>query len=254
MKRSSGVRLCATAVVGALSLALVTGCSDGDAKGSGTAAKALSAAELKKLIIAQGELPGYKVEPVPAARARAITTDSASCRPLVRVMSALPPVDAAAKTDRLATENQKKTPSAKPTSLDDLDEKKFEEAMHKSLDRDVTTVTLASYDGDGAEKALSSVSAAVKACGSGFSGQQAGTKVQFTKVAEEKATGTGDGSVAFTATMDSDEGDAAPVHAEVVRLGSTVSVYFTSNLGAMMAKKAYTVSPEVVKAQQAKLK
>ncbi|MEV6112114.1 hypothetical protein AB0L59_06225 [Streptomyces sp. NPDC052109] len=258
MKRSSGVRLCAGAVLGALSLALVTGCSDdgsdGGSKNPGTAAKALSAADLKKLIIAQGELPGYKVEPVPATRARAITTDSAPCRPLARVMSALPPGDAAATTDRLAMENQKKTPSAKPTSLDDLDEKKFEETMRKSLDRDVTTVTLASYDGDGAEKAVTSVSAAVKACAGGFSARQAGSKVQFTKVAEERATGTGDGSVAFTATMDSDDGDAAPVHAEVVRLGNTLSVYFTSNLGAMMAKTAYTVSPEVVKAQQAKLK
>ncbi|MQY35141.1 hypothetical protein SRB17_31130 [Streptomyces sp. RB17] len=258
MKRSSGVRLCAAAVLGALSFALVTGCSGGgsggDAKDPGTAAKALSAAELKKLIIAQGEVPGFKVGAVPATRSRAITTDSASCRPLARVMSGLPPVDAAARTDRMAMENQKKSPTAKPTSLDDLDEGKFEEAMHKSLDRDVTTVTLASYDGDGAEKALASVATAVKGCANGFSGKQAGTTARFTKVAEEKATGAGDGSVAFTATMDSDDGDAAPVHAEVVRLGNTLSVYFTSNLGAMMAKKTYTVSPEVVRAQQAKLK
>ncbi|MGV4982500.1 hypothetical protein ACVB8X_04755 [Streptomyces sp. NRAIS4] len=262
MKRSSGVRLCATAVLGALSLALVAGCSNGGSKDSGsggskdsgTAAKALSATELKNLIIADGEVPGYKVGPVPTGRAKPITTDSAACRPLARVMSGLPPADAAAKTDRLAMENQKKAPTAKPTSLDDLGDGKFEEAMHKSLDRDVTTVTLASYDGEGAEKALTSLSAAVKACTSGFPGTQAGTKVQFTKVAEEKATGTGDGTVAFTATMDSDEGDPAPVHAEVDRHGATLSVYFTSNLGAMMAKKAYTVSPEVVKAQQTKLK
>ncbi|WP_191871743.1 hypothetical protein [Streptomyces filipinensis] len=254
MKRSSGVRLCAAVAVSALSFALVTGCSQGDAKKSGTAAKALSAAELKKRIIAAGEVPGYQVGPVPAARAKPITTDSAPCRPLVRVMSALPPAEAVAKADRLAMENPKKSPSAKPTSLDDLDGKKFEEAMHRSMDRDVTTVTLASYEGNGAEQALASVSAAVKDCGSGFPAQQAGTKVRFTKVAAEKATDTGDGAAAFTATMDSDDGDAAPVHAEVVRLGNTLSVYFTSNLGAMMGKKAYVVSPDVVKAQQAKLK
>ncbi|MFE8942772.1 hypothetical protein [Streptomyces sp. NPDC007856] len=258
MKRSSGVRLCATAAVGALSFVLVTGCSGGDsggdAKGSGTTAKALGAAELKKLIIAGGEVPGFKVGAVPATRSRAITSDSASCRPLARVMSGLPPADAAARTDRMATENQKKTPTAKPTSLDDVDEGTFEETMHKSLDRDITTVTLASYDGDGAEKPLASVSTAVKDCASGFPAQQAGTKLRFTKVAEEKATGTGDGSVAFTATMNSGDGDPAPARAEVVRLGNTLSVYFTTNLGAIMAKKAYTVSPEVVKAQQAKLK
>ncbi|MGW0204760.1 hypothetical protein ACWDZ8_02685 [Streptomyces sp. NPDC003233] len=63
MKRPSGVRQCATAAVGALSFVLVTGCSGGDAKGSGTTAKALGAAELKKLIIAGGEVPGFKARP-----------------------------------------------------------------------------------------------------------------------------------------------------------------------------------------------
>ncbi|GHE04231.1 hypothetical protein [Streptomyces alanosinicus] len=254
MKRSSGVRLCAAAVAGALSFALVTGCSQGDARHSGPASKALGAAELKQRIIARGEVPGFQVQPVPATRARPITTDSARCRPLARVMSGLPPLDAAAKTDRLAMENQKKAPSTKPTSLDDLDEGKFKEAMQKSLDRDVTTVTLASYDGEGAGKALESVRTAVPACASGFSAVQAGTKMKFTKVVEEKATSTGDGVVAFAATTDTDEGDPAPVHAEVVRVGNTLAGYFTTNLGSMMGKKAYVVSPAVVKAQQAKLK
>ncbi|MFI2202238.1 hypothetical protein ACH47Z_15975 [Streptomyces sp. NPDC020192] len=258
MKRSSGVRLCATAAVGALSLALVTGCSDGGSKDPGgtakPAAKALSATELKKLIVADGEVPGYKVAPVPATRAKPITTDSALCRPLARVMSGLPPVEAAAQTDRLATENQTKGPSDKATSMKDLADGKFEEAIHTSLDRDVTTVALASYDGYGAEKALATVRTAVSGCANGFPAAQAGTKTRFTKVTEEKATATGDGLVAFTATMDTGDGDPAPVHAEVVRTGATLSVYFTSNLGAMMDKKAYAVSPEVVKAQQAKLK
>ncbi|WP_244188672.1 hypothetical protein [Streptomyces yokosukanensis] len=254
MKRSSGVRLCATAVVGALSFALVAGCGNGDARHSEPAAKALSGAELKKLIIAEGDVSGYKVEPVPATRAKPITTDGARCRPLARVMSGLPPLDAAAKADRMAMENQKKSPSAGPTSLDDLDEGKFKETMKKSLDRDVTTVTLASYDGDGAERALTAVSTAVKACASGFPAQQSGTKMRFTEVTGEKALGTGDGAVAFSAMTDTNGADAAPVHTEVVRTGSTLSVYFTTNLGAMLDKKAYTVSPEVVKAQQTKLK
>ncbi|MEU6512195.1 hypothetical protein [Streptomyces sp. NPDC046942] len=258
MKRSSGVRLCAGAAVGALSLALVTGCSGGDAKNTGDAAKpaakALSAAELKKLIIAEGEVPGYKVTPVPAGRAKPITTDSELCRPLARVMSGLPPVEAAAQTDRLAMENQPKDPTDQATSMKDLATGKFEESIHKSLDRDVTTVTLASYDGNGADKALGTVRTAVPGCANGFPAAQAGTKTRFTKVTEEKATAAGDGLVAFTATMDTGDGNPAPVHAEVVRTGTTLSVYFTSNLGAMMDKKAYAVSPEVVKAQQAKLK
>ncbi|QHA09853.1 hypothetical protein GQF42_27215 [Streptomyces broussonetiae] len=252
------MRLCAAATVGALSFALVTGCSGGGSdegsKDSGTAAKAPSAAELKKLIVADGEVPGYKVAAVPATRAKPITTDSTRCLPLARVMSGLPPAGAAAQTDRLATENRPKSPSDKATSLDDLADGKFEEAIHKSLDRDVTTITLASYDGDGAGKALASLRTAVPACASGFPAAQAGTKVRFTKVAEERAVTTGGGSVAFSATMDTGDGDPAPVHAAVVRTGNSLAVYFTTNLGAMMDKKAYVVSPEVVKAQQAKLK
>ncbi|MGW3264628.1 hypothetical protein [Streptomyces sp. NPDC001056] len=260
MKRSSGVRLCATVTVSALSFALATGCSDGGSKNSsdkGSAHKALSTAELRKLIVTKADLPGYEVGPVTETRAKRITTDNADCVPLTRVMSGLPPTDAPASTDRMATENARKQPSARPTSLEDMDEGEFEEAMRKSLDRDVTTVTLASYDGDGAEQAMKSLSAAVKACAGGFTGRQAGAEARFTKVAEEKPAGGGDASVAFAATAKEDQSDgggAAPVHAEVDRHGSTVSVYFTTNLGAMMARKAYTVTPAVVRAQEARLK
>ncbi|MEW2621700.1 hypothetical protein [Streptomyces sp. NPDC048106] len=240
----------------ALSFALVTGCSDG-ASDSSSGKKALNAAELKKLIVTKDELPGYEVGPVTQAKARRITTENATCNPLARVMSGLAPTDAPASTDRMATENAKKQPSAKPTNLEDLDEDKFEESMQKSLDRDVTLVTLASYDGDGAEQALKSLSAALKACAGGFTGRQAGSEAKFSKVTEEKPTGGGDASVAFAAEVQGDESDgqdAAPVHAEVDRHGSTLSVYVTTNLGAMMAKKAYTVTPAVVKAQETRLK
>ncbi|SED65412.1 hypothetical protein SAMN05216532_5233 [Streptomyces sp. 2231.1] len=261
MKRSSGVRLCATAAVGALSLALVTGCSDEGSKGAGgaggtdgkPAARALGTAELKKLIVAGGEVPGYKVGAVPATRAKPITTDSAECRPLARVLSGLPPAEAAAQTDRLATQERKKDPTDDATSLDDMADGKFEDAIKKSMDLDVTTVNLSSYDGDGAAKALESVSAAVRACAGGFAGKQSGTGMKFTEVAESKAAAAGDESVAFEAISEMD-GDSAPVYGEVVRHGNTLASYYTVNIGAMMAKKAYSVSPEVVKAQSAKLK
>ena len=259
MKRSSGVRLCATAAVSVLSLALVTGCSDEGSKDSGNggnadgkpAAKVLSAAELKNLIIAEGEVPGYKVGAVPASRAKPITTDSAECRPLARVLSGLPPVDAVAQTDRLATQKPAKNPTDGATSLEDG---KFEEAVNKSMSLDVTTVNLSSYEGDGAAKALASVSGAMKACAGGFTGKQAGTTMKFTKVTDAKAAAAGDESVAFAAMADMEDGDTAPVYGEVVRHGNTLASYYTVNLGAMMSKKTYAVSAAVVKAQSAKLK
>ncbi|MFJ3303288.1 hypothetical protein ACIPSA_09225 [Streptomyces sp. NPDC086549] len=264
MKRSSGVRLCAATAASVLSLALITGCSDGGSKDSGDtkggkadkpAAKALSAAELQKLIIAKGEVPGYKVGPVEGGIPAddKVKADDSKCDPLLDAMTGIAPGDPAANTSRMATEN-KKAPTDDATSLDDLADGKFEDALNKSMDLDVTVVTLASYDGDGAEKGLQEVSDAVKACAGGFSGEQDGEKGKFTKVAEEKSSGTGDESLAFTATNDSGDEGALPLHAEVVRHGNTLATYTTINIGAMMNKKAYTVSAPVIKAQAAKLK
>ncbi|MFF8725290.1 hypothetical protein ACF073_02215 [Streptomyces sp. NPDC015171] len=264
MKRSSGVRLCATAAVSVLSLALVTGCGDKESADSGKtsgkdaanpAAKALSAAELKKLIIAKGEVPGYEVGPVEGGipDEGKVSADDAKCDPLVRVLTGIAPGDPAANTSRMATES-KKAPTDKATSLDDLEDGKFEDSIKDSMNLDVTVVTLASYDGDGAEQGLKSVTDAVKACSGGFSGEQDGEKGKFTKVAEEKSSGTGDASLAFTATNDAGKDGVMPLHAEVVRHGNTLATYTTVNIGAMMTKKAYTVPAAVVKAQAAKLK
>ncbi|MER6471324.1 hypothetical protein [Streptomyces collinus] len=264
MKRSSGVRLCATAAVGALSLALITGCSDGGSKDSaggtgGTdgkpAAKALSAAELTQRIIAKGEVPGFKVGSVEGGipSKNKVEAEDSRCDPVLRALTGIAPGEPAAHTSRMATQD-KKAPTDDATSLDDLADGKFEDALGKSMDLDVTVVTLASYDGDGATAALKSVSDAVKACSGGFSGVQDGEKGKFTKVAEEKSSGTGEESVAFTATNDSGKEGAMPLHAEVVRHGSTLATYTTVNIGAMMSKKAYTVSAPVIKAQAAKLK
>ncbi|MET8579738.1 hypothetical protein ABZX39_02455 [Streptomyces collinus] len=264
MKRSSGVRLCATAAVGALSLALVTGCSGEGSKDSGDgtggtdgkpAAKALSAAELKQRIIAEGEVPGFKVGSVRGGipSEDKVKAEDSRCDPVLRALTGIAPGEPAANTSRMATED-KKDPTDDATSLDDLADGKFEDALGKSMDLDVTVVTLASYDGDGAEAGLKAVSDAVKACAGGFSGVQDGEKGKFTKVAEEKSSGTGEESVAFTATNDSGKEGAMPLHAEVVRHGNTLATYTTVNIGAMMSKKAYTVSAPVIKAQAAKLK
>lgn len=173
--------------------------------------------------------------------------------PVLRALTGVAPGDPAATTSRMATQ-AKKAPAAGTPSDDDLADGKFEDALDESMDADVTVVTLASYDGDGAQRALTSVSDAVKACADGFSGRQDGEKGRFTKVAEEQSSGTSDASVAFTASDDTGEDGALPLHAEVVRHSATLATYTTINIGAMMGKKPYTVSAPVVKAQAAKLK
>ncbi|MGW1602529.1 hypothetical protein [Streptomyces eurythermus] len=260
MKRSTGVRLCATAAVSVLSLALVTGCGDEKPEGAGNAsgkdaAKTLSAAELRKLIIAKGDVPGHEVGPVEGGvpdRSK-VKAGDAGCEPVLQAFTGIAPGAPVANTSRMATQ-ENKAPTAAPGSPEDLTEGALKDEFAKAMDLDVTVVTLASYDGDGAERALASLQGAVKACTGGFSGEQDGEKGKFTNVAEERSSGTGDASVAFTATDEDGEDGALPLHSEVVRHGRTLAVYTTVNIGAMMGKKPYTVSAAVVKAQSAKLK
>ncbi|MER7930368.1 hypothetical protein ABTY96_45920 [Streptomyces sp. NPDC096057] len=270
MKRSSGIRLCVTVAVGALSLALITGCSDGGSDkaesntGSSTGdsardsskntAKALSVAELKKRIITQGDVTGYKVGAVSGSPARAGIKAEEKCKPLLYPMSGLAPTVASAETNRMATAEKK--PSAAATALEDMSDAEMDDALTASMSIDVTIVTLSSYDGDGAQKAVKAVSDAVADCAGGFTAGSGGDEQKFSKVVAEKGPGTGDESVAFAANgeMDDTDGKSAVVHVDVVRHGNNVASYYTMNLGRMIADKAYTVPAAVVTAQSAKLK
>ena len=271
MKRSSGIRLCVTVAVSALSLALITGCSDGgsdDAKSNdgksnaeGTAknsAKALSAAELKKLALVKGDVVGYEVGSVgktyPATKS-AVTVDKAQCRPLAWAMAGQAPGDAATATNRMVTEAKK--PSSSPSkSVEDMTEEEFDDAFGAALDRTTTVVGLSSYDGDGAEKAFKAVSDGVKSCAGGFTVTSGGDSQKYTGVTAEKASNTGDESVAFgaSAVMEDSGGETGTAHTEVVRHGNTLVTYYTVNLGALMSGKAYDVPAAVIDAQATKLK
>ncbi|MFF4897096.1 hypothetical protein [Streptomyces sp. NPDC001068] len=260
MKRSSGARMCTFAIGGALSLTLITACSDGSsgdasaAKDSASTVKALSTAELKQQILAQGELDGYKINAVGSAapvRSKIRSSDE-KCRPLAYVLTGLAPADAAAEIGRTVRED-KKDPTDDATSLDDMADGKFESAIKDSLNMDITSLDLSSYDGNGAQQALKALSTAVEECGAGFTGGSAGDEQKVTKVTATKPSGTGDESVAFTAVTDMD-GDKGPLHAEVVRHGNTLATYSTMNIGAMMSGKTYSVPAPVIKAQSAKLK
>jgi hypothetical protein len=270
MKRSSGIRLCATVAVSALSLALITGCSDGgsdDAKSNSenaaqgsekSTAKALTTAELKKLILAKADAAGYEVAPVdksvPATKS-AVTVDRQQCQPLGWAMAAQPPGDAASATNETVTEAKKA--SASPSkSVEDMTDKEMEDALNASLDQPVTVIGLSSYDGDGAEKAFKSVSDGVKSCSGGFALTVGKDSTKYTGVVAEKASDSGDESVAFGASsvMEDSGGKTGTVHTEVVRHGSTLVTYYTINIGALIANKAYTVPSAVITAQSAKLK
>ncbi|GGS89466.1 hypothetical protein [Streptomyces chromofuscus] len=271
MNRSSGARLCATVAVGALSLALVTGCAQSgpdDSEGSGSAstapaasaapaAKARGAAELKKLIIAQGDVEGYEVEAddsrLPGSKDE-VQVDKAECEPLAHVMSGLAPGESAGEARTVATE-QKSPSDTASASVGELSEGEFEDAFTDALSIDMTVVGLSSYDGDGTARTFDSVSDAIAGCAGGFTLTAQGADQKITKVATEKASGTGDESVAFSATVAMEDQEApGTVHGEVVRHGGTLATYYTINMGALISGEAYDIPAAVIDAQAAGLK
>ncbi|MBT1095319.1 hypothetical protein [Streptomyces sp. Tu102] len=253
MKRSSGVRVAATVAVSALSLALVTGCG-GDSGGSD--AKALSAAELKKSIIAQGDVEGYKVDAsgkqLPKSKDQ-VKSGEEKCAPLAYAMGGRAPGEAASETSVMVTQEKKK-PTDGASKLEDLTESEIEDSITSAMDMTLTVVGLSSYDGDGAAETFKSVSDAVESCSGGFPVTMQGTDQKVTGIAAEKGSGSGDESVGFTAKSDAEDGDVATTHVEVVRHGSTIATYYTMNLGLMITDKPYDVPAAVIDAQSAKLK
>jgi hypothetical protein len=259
MKRSSRARIGATATLGVLSLALVTGCgggSDDDAKGSGAskesgaskgtgassapstaaAAKALSAAALEKLLLVQSDLPRDKVADgdatLPKSRSE-LTTDKAACAPLAYALTGLPPGDTDAGASNTVTS---------------------EERLGNSFEVTMTSVGLSSYEGDGAEKALEAVSSGIAACSGGFGITAQGEKMRITKVAAGKASGKGDESVAFVLDADMDGEGTGAFTVEVVRVGTIVSTYYSVDFASIESGGTSAVPLAVIDAQVGKLK
>ncbi|MFF3844985.1 hypothetical protein [Streptomyces sp. NPDC002328] len=261
MKRSSGARLCAVTAAGALSLALITGCSDDgskkDGKGakdsvsssssssSAPAAKALSKAELEKLLLAQGDVKGYKVasgdDTLPKSKS-VVKSDKAECYPIIWASGALAPGETDVNVSNSVSEDKASTATASP------------EDLAAAFDINITFVGLSSYEGDGAEKTMKAVSDAVAACGGGYTVDVKGEKTKVTKVSAAKGSGLGDESVGFTESVDMDGEGTATVNGEVVRKGNTVATFYTVNFVALSGGKVVPVPPAVIQAQVAKLK
>ncbi|MEW2051174.1 hypothetical protein [Streptomyces sp. NPDC005476] len=261
MKRSSGARLCATAALGALSLSLLTACSDDGSKesadpkasssssapaSSAPAAKALTTAELEKLLLAQGELKGYKVDSgndtLPASK-KQVKTDKPACDPLAWATAGLAPGDTDANASNTVSEDKSSAATAKPTDIE------------AAFDVDLTFVGLSSYEGDGAEKAMKSVSDGVTACAGGYGLAADGEKSKVTKVTAEKGATKGDETVAFSEDVDMDGEGTATFHTVVVRKGNTLASFYTVNFAAFSkGGEMGDIPAAVVDAQVAKLK
>ncbi|WP_306459454.1 hypothetical protein [Streptomyces sp. TLI_55] len=246
----------------ALSLALITGCSDSgsdDTKGtdakesaaasSAPAAKALTSAELEKLLLAKGDVKDFEAQSgddtLPKSKSE-VKTDKAACDPLAWATAGLAPGDTDANASNTLT--AKPAASSKdPSKLTDAD-------IENAFDVSITFVGLSSYDGDGAEKALKAVSDGVTACSGGYGLKAEDETSKVTKVSTTKSSGAGDESVAFAEDVDMDGEGTATFLTEVVRKGNTVATFYSVNLAAVSKGGKTEIPAELVTAQVAKLK
>ncbi|MFF2011921.1 hypothetical protein ACFVWY_22960 [Streptomyces sp. NPDC058195] len=226
------------------------GAGDKGAKGKDSAAaapavKALSAAELGKVALAQGDVKGHKVSETAAKDTLPvdkIKTEKEVCSPLVRALMGSQVGDPAAFTKRTAVSEPKKSDPAKQDAKDTL------KAM---LDITTTQLALGSYDGKGAQESLGSLRTAATDCAGGFEFTADGGKQKVTEIVEEQVKG-GEEAAAWTVEVEQD-GEKMRFKLAAIRQ-DTVFVSFSSmNLGMVGSGEDFDLPVAVVEAQSEKL-
>jgi hypothetical protein len=243
MRRTTARRTAVAAC--AVSFALLVGAcgaekSEGDAAagdkakgkdGGSSAAKALSAAELEKLVLAAKDLKvehkitkATKVDQVAGKRA---ATDKAECKPFVDVLAFRPLGTPGASAQR------KIVPVPAKAAKDATPEEKMKAAMDV-FKGTITSDTIGSYDGKGAEEAFAALRSAGEACTGGFilsDGADLANKdnTKFTKVAAGTAYTGGDEALVFDLSFDMEgEGGAKETGSHqvvAVRKGNNLAAF-----------------------------
>ncbi|WP_329117103.1 hypothetical protein [Streptomyces sp. NBC_01353] len=243
----------AAAVASAASLALLLTACGGDGKSEETGkdapkpsatspapvAKALSAAELEKLVVEQADLKGHKVQKAEAGdvvKSSDVATDKAACKPIADAMSFIAPGSPAATVQRKAVAIPGKNATQDPT-----------EAALGALGAPVTAVTLGSYDGAGAQDALALLRTAGTECAGGFTVKGGGEETKVSKVAPDSVT-AGEENVAFTVTSDM-EGEPFVSKLVVFRKGNNLAALSTISLAGEVKEQPKAI----IDAQVAKL-
>ncbi|MFE1247569.1 hypothetical protein [Streptomyces sp. NPDC058735] len=232
--------LCAATL---LSLTALTACGGGT--GSAPAAdkpgataspvqRVTPAERLAKLMVTKADVPGMEVKPpgkqddeyLFAKSPDDVTTDRTACTPLALAMNQLAFDGSRADLTHHIPENQR-----------------------------FTYITLMVFGSPGkAESAFAGLSEGVEACGDGFTAKARSTVAYDSVTAERPVTPGGDQSLAFRATTPF-RGITHTMHAQAVRSGDVVAVYFAADGMAMVQDRPgdAKLPAAVVKAQNAKL-
>ncbi|MEU5159095.1 hypothetical protein AB0G74_05715 [Streptomyces sp. NPDC020875] len=225
----------ASAVSLALLLSACGGDKKDDSKSSNGAkddtkksAPAKTQAELDKLAIATADLkdPKIKHEVKPALAseikdAASAKSDKTECATVTKVMAGGAPGEPAASVSRKIASGQEPKKSDKP-------EEQALESLEALKDMSVSMLTLASYEGDGATKAMADLKKSGEACGAGFTSTIKSDKTKVTKLAPATYAG-GDEALAYTVSVDA-EGTAVQAPVVVIRKGNEVFSVFSFNL------------------------
>ncbi|MFD6531194.1 hypothetical protein [Streptomyces sp. NPDC060184] len=207
--------------------------------------KALTAAELEKATLAQGDIAGLKIEKAAGddiVEPGDVTVDKAACLPFAQALFA------AAQGEPVASASRSVESEAGATGADAT----ADDATASIAGGDHTELTLSSYEGTGAADVFAAVRTAATACASGFTVTTSGEAQKISGITEEKVTG-GEERAAWTLTVEQ-EGTKVPFDLAVVRQGSTVSTFSTLNVAAFMGKEVKLTQPQpVIDAQVKKL-
>ncbi|WP_406382945.1 hypothetical protein [Streptomyces sp. NBC_01618] len=261
--RSTAIRRTAVAAA-AVSLALLAaGCGGSDSdSGSGgkgadakgkesaaakPAAKALTAAELEKVALTQGDVKGHKIGKAAAkdvVPVDGIKVEKEVCAPLAHALMGAEVGEPGAFTKRTVVSEPKKG------SMDKGDADP-EEAFKTAFDITTTQLALGSYDGKGAEESVTSLRTAATECAGGFDFTAAGEKQRVSKITEEQVKG-GEEAVAWTVQLEQG-GEKVQLKLVGLRQGPTFASFSSMNLAAMGGGGDFELPTAVVEAQAAKL-
>jgi hypothetical protein len=192
------------------------------AKPAEEGAKALTAAELEKAVVATGDVKGYKVEKVgkdDLPPNGSVDAKPASCQPLADMFMF----------------------STRPTAKDRVVRTLM---ATDELDPKVTSLALLAHDGADAAKVMKDVRTASKTCTA-----YEHVDYKYSGVKERPAPDAGDEAVSYDVKGVID-GDKVPMTFTVVRSGSTVVAFYTMN---MLDASKTDVPKVIVDAQLAKL-
>ncbi|MFI1884794.1 hypothetical protein [Streptomyces jumonjinensis] len=216
--------------------------SKGESKGETAGAKALSAAELGTLALTKKDAPGHRFTEVSAAdvkEASAVKLKKAECEPLIEAMTFRPGGKASAAT------TQTLVPMSPRPDKDASPEEQAKAAM-SMLSGTSTSITLASFEGEGAAEGFAALEKSVEDCSGGFSIDAEGQNTEFTKVEKFDHT-AGDESFGVTLVLSAGPKETLTVNLVTVRKGGVLASFNALSLQGKTEKPKALVDAQLKK-------